>query len=323
MHSTHFTNFYGTSSGSINTLNLDYNPDLLFYIKTLPFVMGYAALTIILIIVGGLIVSWIKLVQGKKNLPNIKNVLKDYKLRILIILITAAILILTLGNVPYLLSEILFFILCLSSYKLLKMNSRYDIDLLFISWFATFLIFNSVYSIKDVRYFLQIMPAFAYLLIRALVIIENQIGLIKQRKLTFYLAPLLVMIIIISTSFYLPSILSANHENNNLNIDMASASYWLTNYDSAYKSKVIYSDLWANSGWDLQTNVQMMPEFQDNKPNMNLKDYKPNRQDMESDNSFLVENNAEYYFSIRNGLNLSSYTPIKQFRNVIIYKRSV
>ena len=87
-----------------------------------------------------------------------------------------------------------------------------------------------------------------------------------------------------------------------------------------YKSKVIYSDLWANSGWDLQTNVQMMPEFQNNQANMDLKDYTP---DSKACNNFLVKNNAEYYFSITNGLNLSSYIPIEQFGKVIIYKRSV
>ena len=316
-----FTNFYGTSSGSVSTQNIDYNPDLLFYIKLLPFAMGNAALTIILVIVGGLTLSWIRLVRGKKSLTYIKKALKiEYKSRLLIIIITSAIFILSLGQVSYLISEILFFILCLGSFKLLKINSKYDLDLLFISWFATFLIFNSVYSIKDVRYFLQIMPAFSYLLIRGLVLIENKIGLIKQRKLTFYLAPLLVIIIIISTSFYLPSILTVNEGNNNLNMDMASASHWLINYDPDYKSKVIYSDLWANSGWDLQTNVQMMLEFQNNQTSIDLNNYTP---DSEACNNFLVKNNAEYYFSITNGLNLSSYKPIKQFGKVIIYKRSV
>ena len=100
-----FTSFYGSTSGSISNQTLDYNPDLLFYIRNLPFAMGNAALTIILVIVGGLILSWIKLVQGKKSLPHIKEALKvDYKWRILIILITAAIFILSLGNVSYLLS---------------------------------------------------------------------------------------------------------------------------------------------------------------------------------------------------------------------------
>ena len=316
-----FTNFYGTSSGPVSTQNIDYNTDLFFYIKLLPFAMGNAALAIILIIAGVLTFNWINLVRGKKNLTHIKKALKiDYKWRLLIIIITVAIFILSLGQVPYIISEILFFILCLGSFKLLKINSKYDLDLLFISWFVTFLIFNSVYSIKDVRYFLQIMPPFSYLLIRGLVLIENQIGLIKQRKLTFYLAPLIVIIIIISTSFYLPSILTANEGNNNLDIDVASASHWLINYDPHYKSKVIYSDLWTNSGWDLQTNVQMMPEFQNNQANMDLKDYTP---DSKACNNFLVKNNAEYYFSVTNGLNLSSYIPIEHFGKVIIYKRSV
>jgi hypothetical protein len=316
-----FTNFYGTTSGPVSTQNVDYNTDLLFYIKLLPFAMGNAALTIILVIAGGLTLSWIRLVQGKKSLPHIKKTLKiKNNWKIIIILITAAIFILSLGNVPYILSEILFFILCLVSFKLLKINPNYDLDLLFISWFATFLIFNSIYPIKDVRYFLQIMPAFSYLLIRGLVLIENQIGLIKKRKLTFYLAPLLVIIIIISTSFYLPTILTVNQGNNNLNIDMAAASQYLINYDPYYKSEVIYSDLWANSGWDLQTNVQIMPEFQNNQTYIGLNDYKPNS---EAANNFLVNNNAEYYFSITNGLNLTSYIPIKQVGKVIIYKRSV
>lgn len=320
-----FTSFYGSTSGSISNQTLDYNPDLLFYIRNLPFAMGNAALTIILVIAGGLILSWIKLVQGKKSLPHIKEALKvDYKWRILIILITAAIFILSLGNVSYLLSEILFFILCLGSFKLLKINPKYDLDLLFISWFVTFLIFNSVYVVKDVRYFLQIMPAFSYLLIRGLVLIENQIGSIKKRKLTFYLAPILVIIIIISTSSYLPSIENANQGIKSFDNDMASASHWLTNYDPTYKSKVIYSDLWPNSAWYLQTNVQMMPEFQNNQKYYNsLNNYTPNKQDSIAANNFLLNNNAKYYFSIRNGLNLSSYIPIKQFGNVIIYKRSV
>jgi hypothetical protein len=63
-----------------------------------------------------------------------------------------------------------------------------------------------------------------------------------------------------------------------------------------------------------------MPEFQNNQTYLGLDNYKP---DSEAVNNFLVNNNAEYYFSITNGLNLSSYIPIKQFGKVIIYKRLV
>ena len=43
--------------------------------------------------------------------------------------------------------------------------------------------------------------------------------------------------------------------------------------------------------------------------------------DSKAFNSYLVNNNADYYLSIRKGLNLTSYVPIKQFGNLIIYKK--
>ena len=38
-------------------------------------------------------------------------------------------------------------------------------------------------------------------------------------------------------------------------------------------------------------------------------------------NNELNQNNADYYFSMRNGLNLTYYKPIKQFEFVILYQR--
>ena len=35
----------------------------------------------------------------------------------------------------------------------------------------------------------------------------------------------------------------------------------------------------------------------------------------------LVNNNADYYFSVDPGLNLTSYKPIKKFGNVVIYAK--
>jgi hypothetical protein len=104
---------------------------------------------------------------------------------------------------------------------------------------------------------------------------------------------------------------------------MEAASHWLMNYDPDYKSKIIYSDLWPHSGWFLQTNVQKMPQFKDNKAYYNnLMDYKPTEQDSIDANNFLVSNNAYYYFSIREWINLSNYTLIKKIGLVSIYRRS-
>lgn len=317
-----FTDFYGTSSGSVSNLHFDYNPDPFFYVKLFPYTIGNAASLIVLTIIGGLLIGWLRLVQGKRNLSDIKHIFTRNRVHTFIILILAVVFISSISRVPYILSEILFFVLCLASFKLFKIDPKYNLDLLFLSWFVTFLIFNSVFLVKDVRYFLTMMPAVSYFLIRGLVLVENQVGLIKNKKLTFYLAPLIVIVLIISTFYYVPSIESANQKTKILNDDMSVASLWLANYDPAYKSKVVYSDLWPHSGWYLQMNVGRMPEFQNNKTYYNsLKNYEPTDQDSIIANEFLVENNAEYYFSIRNWVNLSSYKPIKQFGDVIIYKR--
>ena len=61
----------------ISTQNLDYNPDILFYIELLPFAMGNAALAIILVIAGGLTLSWIRLIRGKKKLDSYKRESKN------------------------------------------------------------------------------------------------------------------------------------------------------------------------------------------------------------------------------------------------------
>lgn len=320
---TPFIDFYGTSAGSVSDLHFDYNTDLLFYVKIFPFAIGNGALIIIMFIIGGLLLGWVRLIQGNIDAYSNKNILNgNRKKTLLILLILVVIFVFSLGNIPYILSEVIFFILCLTAYKLLKIDPSYDLDFLFLSWFMTFLIFNSVFLVKDVRYFLTMMPAFAYFLIRGLAMLENQVGLIKQKKLTFYLVPLLVIVILISTSYYLATIPKANEYPKSLNSDMTVASQWLINYDPGFKSKVIYSDLWPHSGWYLQTGVKRMPEFKDNKTYYNsLMEYKPSKQDSEVANNFLVANNAEYYFSIRTGLNLTSYIPIKQFGTVIIYKR--
>jgi hypothetical protein len=44
------------------------------------------------------------------------------------------------------------------------------------------------------------------------------------------------------------------------------------------------------------------------------------QQDNLASNNYLVDNNADYYFS-SDAINLTSYKPIKQFGSVTIYER--
>ena len=89
------------------------------------------------------------------------------------------------------------------------------------------------------------------------------------------------------------------------------------------KNQNIYSDLWPNFSWYLKTDVKPVPVFKDNQTFDNgVKNYTFNQADSNIFNQYLNSNNADYYFCLRPGLNLTSYTPIKQFGKVIIYKRN-
>jgi hypothetical protein len=317
-----FLDFYGVSSGPVSEFHFDYNPDILFYLKLLPLVIGNGASLIILTLIGGLFYTILRMFQGKISIPKLKIGFKEDTLKKISILILLIIFLTSLGSVSYLISITIFFFLLFGLFSLLKNKKNYDLDFLFLSWFGTFLIFISVFLVKDIRYFPMILPPLAYFLIRGLVEVENCIGLIKQRKLTFYLAPLLIVVMLLSTVFYLSTIPEGNENIKNLNKDMEDASQWLINYDHDYKSEVIYSDRWPISGWLLQTNVQKMPQFKDGKTYYNnLADYKPTEQDSEAANNFLVTNKAYYYFSLHDWTNLSDYVHIKKFGYITIYKR--
>ena len=319
-----FLDFFKSSTGSlVNEQYFDYNPDPYFYIRLLPLMIGNGALLLIFVIIGLILAIYLRLLMKKSNLPKIKFNLKDNLFIVITAVTLGVIFLFSWGVVSYLVSEILFFFVLFSLYKLLKPNNKFDLDFLFISWFATYLIFLSLFMVKDIRYFLMILPPFSYLLIRALEITENQLGLIRKRKLTVYLAPIIIVVLLLSTAFYLPTIPEANTYDENLNINIQEASNWLINYDSDYKSQIIFSDIWPHSAWFLQMNIQKMPEFKgDEKYYLGIENYNPTEEDSIAANNFLIENNAYYYFSIRNWTNLNNFTVIKKFGLVTIYKRT-
>jgi len=224
------------------------------------------------------------------------------------------------------LSELLFFVIAYLFYDLsknLKMKNM-DIHLLFLAWFMVFFIFHSVFVIKDYRYFVLMAPPVAYFMILGLNEIANKMKFtIKNMNITFpFIAIILTSIILLSTASQLPIILKSNNDIKADNQDMESASHWLMNNVPDYKNKNIYADLWPNFSWYLKTNVKPVPGFKDNKIySGGIPDNNFTQQDRNAYNHYLEENNAEYYLSIHQGLNLTSYTPIKQFGMLIIYQR--
>jgi hypothetical protein len=322
---------FGTTSTTHLADNAAYDSNLFFFIDKLPAFIGLeGVIAIFIIAVGILIYGFLKV---KRNSIDKNNLFKPFKIRknstkLKIILFTVLLLIFvcSFGQILSYFSEVLFFILAYLFYDLVKNLNVKDMDmhLLFFAWFMVFFIFHSVLSIKDNRYFIIMAPPVAYFLIFGLTEISNRLKFkIKGHNATFpIIAIILTAIILLSTASYLPVIQQANENNKITNEQIVLACEWFRNYDPNYKNTVIYSDLWPFFGWYLKTNVNMMPVFMEGQSySGGVKEFKITPQDNIAYNKELNDNNASYYFCIRKGLNLTYYKPIKQFGNLIIYKR--
>lgn len=325
-----FLSIFGTTSTSHSAGNAAYDSNLFFFIDKFPSFIGLEGVIALFIILIGILIYGILKFRKKsidKNLFDKLEVRKNSeKLKLALFVVLILIFIGSFGHILSYFSEVLFFVLGYLFYDFVKDLDIKDMDihLLFFAWFMTFFIFHSVLSIKDNRYFIVMAPPIAYFLILGLTEASRQIKIkIKGNNATFpIIAVILTVIILLSTAFYLPALKQSNEDNKITNQNIISACQWFVTYDPNYKNTAIYSDLWPYFSWYLKTNVEMMPVFMDGQIYTGgVKEFNITPQDNIAYNKELNENNATYYFCIRKGLNLNSYRPIKQFGNLIIYKR--
>ncbi|WP_162295442.1 glycosyltransferase family 39 protein [Methanobacterium subterraneum] len=333
-----FSSFFGTSSRSISELTgmlFFYNPDLLYFVKNMPSFIGPQAIGVVLVIFLGFLVYILKSIfnKNKKSMEkphnnSFKLLLLKNKLKILFLALSVATLIVSLQGVHYLFSEILLFVSLFLLYNLFNAFKFKDLDLDFfiVSWFMCFLIFHSVYVIKDFRYFIYLAPPLTYILMMGFKWTTSFLGIkIKNRSLTHCLfSGFLVILLILSTYTSLPSMGETNKDLKQLNEDSISISNWLVNYDPNYQTKIIYSDIWPYSGWHLKMNINKMPQFYNNMViDVGFKNYNLTAQDMMKYNDKLVSDHADYYISRKTGLTLINYKPIKQYGSLTLYQRIV
>ena len=327
-----FINFASTSTiVTVANKNPYYDPNIFFFLEKLPSLIGLQGIVIITFIALGIIFySIFKLIQqmqmNKHLMSNLSLKYRGSKIKSMILVILVIIFLISFGKTIYMVSEILFFLIIILLFELTKKMyiKNMDLNILFLTWFMAFFIFHSVYVIKDVRYFVFMAPPLAYFMILGLSEISKLIELkIGNSNLTFpLLAIVLTSIMLLSTSSQIPYILQTNQDNVIFNEQIESASVWFVNYDPNYKNENLYSDLWPNFSWYLRTNVKPVPVFKDNQTFLvGVVDFNFNQTDSNEFNKYLVSNNAQYYFSVRKGLNLTSYTPIKEFGDLIIYKK--
>ena len=327
-----FFSFYGATATSspISPENFSYNSDLFYFLFRMPIYIGIESTAVFTVMLLGIMVlgiSNLKKVRSLgKRLLNTQNLEKGTKIKLVTSLILLVIFIGTLDKIFYMLSEVIFLVLLFGLYELLKSFDITDLDLhfLFLSWFMAFFVFQSVYLIKIDRYFLAMAPPISYFLILGLSKVSDSLNCKIRNKtlISNFFALILIVLILFSAAAYLPAFQKNMHEVKVADEQMNSASQWLMNHDPNYKSKMIYSDKWSAFAWYLNTNVMKMPFFKDNQMfYYGVKDESISVQDNCAFNNYLDGNNVDYYFSVRKGLNLTHYNPIKHFGDVIIYEK--
>lgn len=323
-----FLNFASSSNQVSNAaINAYYNPNSYFFLEKLPVLIGNLGFILLLssILVMFIYILW--------NL-NHKKSLKSFKLassheliyKILGLFTITAVFLMSIGKTQYLLSELLFVVAVFIFYEIIrKLNINHlDLHILFFSWFTAFFIFHSTFVLKDVRYFIVMAPPLAYFIILGLSELSNHIKLrYRGINLTFTILAVVISILAISSAAsQMPVILQSNQDNVLFNQEIISASNWIAVNDPNYKNEEIYSDLWPNFSWDLKTNVKPVPVFKGNTSFfVGVINFSFDQADSDKFNTYLVTNNADYYLSVRPGLNLTSYTAIKQFGDISIYRR--
>ncbi len=307
-----------------------YNPDIFYFTKILPRLLGNVSIAITIITIFGLFIYnirskfWLKL-NFKRFYNYIYSKSNNYKIRFLILILLILFFIISFGNIFYMFSEVIFLVISILFYELLK-NSKYpnlNMDLLIISWFMSFFIFHSVYVIKDQRYLITMAPAVSYFLILGLNELSNKFKLVfKNKNITFSIISVFIVIgLLVSTTNTLIDLNEISAQET-VTDDIILASNWFKNYDPDYKTKIIYSDYYPHSTWYLRTDINKMPILKDNKEiYARLKELNLSNEDFKVYEKELSQNNADYYFCINAKINLTSYKVIKRFGDVYIYEK--
>jgi 4-amino-4-deoxy-L-arabinose transferase-like glycosyltransferase len=310
-----------TSSGTAS-----YNPNVLFFVDKFPAFVGLQGILIMMIVILGIVLYlFLRFFRDQKNenLFDISSLKSNIiKIKWITFAFLAVVFLFSFDKTVYIVSEVLFLPLAYIFYDLTKnMVKDMDLHVMVFTWFMAFFIFSSIFVIKDTRYFLLMAPPVAYFMILGLTTVSNALNF-KIRNINVVLPILTIILtvfILFSTFSQLPIIMQANNGITLTDEQIKTASYWIISYDQDYKSKNIYSDLSPNFSWYLNTNVKQMPVFNDN---LTVSNGKNSTFDQDiAINNYLVTNNADYYLCDIQGLNLNSYTHVKQFGNITIYKR--
>jgi len=303
-----------------------YNPNLLFYLQNLPNYIsisplqgsyailmnpsrGYPSpLAYLVLLLGGtgLLIYIYQILKSQAAGLAFSGGLVRKSITFTILLVT---LLLTFNQTSYLVSVVLVFLLCYLAYISLRgrENEHLALDLLFLFWFLSYLIFHSILPIKVDRYFITMAPAVAYFLIlglsELLTALRTHTKKPSLESKWVYLALVLVLLSSATATY-------AGHTPKKVFVlYLEDASEWIMEQDPQYQNKIISSDYSSAMSWYLRKDVKgAFPRLY---------------QTPEEFSRVLQSQNADYYVdSLSNPKpDIPGYQPVQTFQMVTIYRR--
>ncbi|EKQ51469.1 MAG: hypothetical protein B655_2195 [Methanobacterium sp. Maddingley MBC34] len=244
-----------------------------------------------------------------KSLINIPNLTKTSLITGLIIACAAS-----FYFKSFIVSEMILLVTLYILYKFLtrgmvKHHHGLGLDLMFLSWFCAYLIFQGILPIKVDRYFITMAPALVYFIILGfsgfIKMIEPKIKYENMRSWGIYIILALVFLSS-ATATYM-----GHTPKKTFTVDIGNSCEWIMENDPNYQDKVISSDYPNAVTWYLKKEILGgYPRFF-NSPD-EFADY-------------LQKNDVDYYIdSLSNPHpDLNGYRIIKSFGVVVIYQKIV
>lgn len=189
-----------------------------------------------------------------------------------------------------------------------SVQDNLKMDLMFLSWFGAYLIFQSTLPLKVDRYFITMAPAVAYFIVLGL---NESISMLKPRlKLVNVKSGLICLLLALLLLSCSTATFIGHAPQKTFTIDIDHSCQWIKSYDHEYKDKVICSDYPNAVNWYLKKEIRAgFPRLYNN--------YDDKFED------YLKKIDADYYIDATRKTHpeIKGYRIIKTFGVVAIYQR--
>ena len=233
--------------------------DKMHWIGGHPSIISYILMAIMLV---GLVL-YLKKLFGKENRQAMKNDPKR-NVKLAVFILGLLVFIFTFIKISIIFSIIIISISLLALYRLLNKGemNHFPLDFIMFYWLVINFAFFTYHHIKVDRYFIPMLPFFAYFIMVSLELIFDRLKSLKNIEKIKTIAPIaLVCLILLFTGVY--ALTNSPHTfDNQMHPNFWTAAseekdvgQWLEKYDPEYENKTIWADRGGDMSFILRTQI--------------------------------------------------------------------